>query len=238
VHPVELRADATTTALCTGAIDASLLIIGHPSPLVTTQQSACPVNLVAITGPAIDKLVHYHLYYRRGTIPAEIYGITADVPTFGGRATLVTSVSADARVVAVVAKTVLAHVAELRTLHPELARLRAKGDDQRRADGAAASGRRAGLQGAWAARISVMNISAVSGYVAVALLALGALASCASAQVTAAPNVIILLRLTGDSGGLPHLSDRASPPSYPKCRISRLPLHRASKCGSSSTSLR
>ena len=126
VKPVELRADATTSALCTGAIDASLLIVGHPSPLVATQRAACAVNLVAITGPAIDKLVHDHLYYRRGTIPAEIYEIAADVPTFGGRATLVTSASVDARVVAVISKAVLAHVAELRALHPALARLRAR----------------------------------------------------------------------------------------------------------------
>jgi TRAP transporter TAXI family solute receptor len=125
VRPVELRADATASALCTGAIDASLLIVGHPSPLVATQQSVCPVNLVAISGPAIDKLVHDHLYYRRGTIPADLYGIAAEAPTFGGRATLVTSASVDARAVAVIAKAVLAHVAELRALHPALARLRA-----------------------------------------------------------------------------------------------------------------
>jgi len=126
VKPVELTADATTSALCTGAIDASLLIVGHPSPLVTAQRAACAVNLVAITGPAIDKLVHDHLYYQRGTIPAEIYGIAADMPTFGGRATLVTSASVDPRVVAVIAKAVLSNVAELRTLHPALARLRAR----------------------------------------------------------------------------------------------------------------
>jgi TRAP transporter TAXI family solute receptor len=126
VKPVELRADATTSALCTGAIDASLLIVGHPSPLVTTQQAACAVNLVAITGPAIDKLVHDHLYYQRRTIPAEMYEMTADVPTFGGRATVVTSATVDARVVAVIAKAVLANVAELRALHPALARLRVR----------------------------------------------------------------------------------------------------------------
>ena len=48
----------------------------------------------------------------------------ADVPTFGGRATLVTSASVDARMVAVIAKEVLSHLPELRTLHPALARLR------------------------------------------------------------------------------------------------------------------
>jgi TRAP transporter TAXI family solute receptor len=126
VRPVELRADATTSALCSGVIDANMLIIGHPSPLVKAQQAACAINLVAITGPAIDKLLHQHLYYQRETIPADLYGLPADVPTFGGRATLVTSASVDARVVAVIAKVVLGHLAELRKLHPALARLRSK----------------------------------------------------------------------------------------------------------------
>ena len=125
VKPVELRADETTSALCSGAIDASLLIVGHPSPLVATQRAACAVNFVAITGPAIDKLVHDHPYYQRGTIPAGIYRMASDVPTFGGRATLVTSASVDARAVTAIAKAMLANVLELRTLHPALARLTA-----------------------------------------------------------------------------------------------------------------
>lgn len=124
VRSVGMRADATTSALCSEVIDANMLIIGHPSPLVKAQQAACAINLVAITGPAIDKVLHKHLYYQRETIPADLYGLPADVPTFGGRATLVTSASVDTRVVALVAKQVLGHLAELRTLHPALARLR------------------------------------------------------------------------------------------------------------------
>jgi TRAP transporter TAXI family solute receptor len=79
---------------------------------------------VAIAGPTIDKLLHDRLYYQRGVIPGDLYGMAADVPTFGGRATLVTSASVDARVVALIAKAVLAHLADFRTLHPTLARLR------------------------------------------------------------------------------------------------------------------
>jgi len=126
VLPAELKADATISALCSGTIDASLLIVGHPSPLVKDQLAACPVNFVAITGPAIEKLLHEDLYYKHETIPGEIYGIVGEVPTFGGRASLVTSASVEPRVVAVVAKAVLNHVAELRTLHPALGRLRAR----------------------------------------------------------------------------------------------------------------
>ena len=126
VLPAELKADVTISALCSGTIDASLLIVGHPSPLVKDQLAACRVNFVAITGPAIEKLLHEDLYYKHETIPGEIYGIVGEVPTFGGRASLMTSASVEPRVVAVVAKAVLNHVAELRTLHPALGRLRAR----------------------------------------------------------------------------------------------------------------
>ncbi len=126
VHPAELRPDESVSALCSGEIDASLMIIGHPSALVRSQLNACPVNFVAISGPAIDKLLHERPYYQRGSIPGELYGIASDVRTFGGRAGLVTSAAVDARVVAVVAKTVLSHVAELRKLNPVLSRLGAR----------------------------------------------------------------------------------------------------------------
>jgi uncharacterized protein len=124
--PMELKADETTSALCSGTIDANFLVVGHPSPLVSSQLAACPSNFVAITGPVVDKLVSAYPFYARGPIPTELYGISADVPTFGGRATLVTSASADPRVVAAIARSVLSHVAELRALHPALAGLKAE----------------------------------------------------------------------------------------------------------------
>ena len=123
---MELKADETTSALCRGTIDANFLVVGHPSPLVSSQLAACPSNFVAITGPVIDELVSAYPFYTRGPVPTELYGISADVPTFGGRATLVTSASADPRVVAAIARSVLSHVAELRALHPALAWLKAE----------------------------------------------------------------------------------------------------------------
>ena len=125
-HLTELKASETTSALCSGAIDANLLIVGHPSPLVSSQLAACPSNFVAITGPVVDKLVDAYPFYVRGSIPTQFYGISGDVPTFGSRATLVTSASTDDRVVAAVARAMLTHVAELRSLHPALSGLRAE----------------------------------------------------------------------------------------------------------------
>lgn len=124
VRPAELRADATTQALCIGDIDANLLIVGHPSPLVRSQLSACATNLVALSGPATDKILAVMPYFHRDGIPGDLYGLPADVPSFGFSAFLVTSANVDTRVVAVVAKAAVAHVAELRAAHPALARLK------------------------------------------------------------------------------------------------------------------
>jgi TRAP transporter TAXI family solute receptor len=125
IRPAELRAKASIAALCSGGIDVNLMIIGHPSSLVRSQLDACAANFVAVAGPAIDKLIHDRPYYEREIIPARDYGAGSDVPTFGGAATLVTSASVDARMVAVIAKEVLTHLGELRTLHPALAGLKA-----------------------------------------------------------------------------------------------------------------
>jgi len=123
VRSVELREDASVAALCSGAIDASLMIIGHPSSLVGSQPNAYAANFVAITGPAIDKLLYNCPYYQSEIVPAKDYGMTVNVPTFGGRASLVTSASVDTRIVAVIAKEVLTHLKEFQTLHPVLAGL-------------------------------------------------------------------------------------------------------------------
>jgi uncharacterized protein len=126
VRPVELKGEASTSALCRGEIAAILLIVGHPSPLVTAQQAACPISFVAIAGPTIDKLIRNHPYYQRDSIPGGLYGLTAEVPTFGGRASLVTSTSVDAQLVTVFAKDVLSDIPEFRTLNPVLAGLKAR----------------------------------------------------------------------------------------------------------------
>jgi TRAP transporter TAXI family solute receptor len=120
VRPVELRTDASASALCSGTIDASLMIVGHPSAAVAAQRSACATNFVAVDGPAMDKLLHDYPYYQRGTI-GSAYGLTAEIRTFGVRATLVTSASIDTRVVAVVTKALLTHPSELQSLLPSVA---------------------------------------------------------------------------------------------------------------------
>jgi TRAP transporter TAXI family solute receptor len=122
----ELRQYETTSALCSGEIDANFFVVGQPSQLVGKWLSSCPSNLVAVKEPDVDRIVSKYPFYTRGFIPTELYHVPGKILSFGPVATLVTSVSSNPRVVAAVAKAIVTHVAELKTMHPVLAGLDAK----------------------------------------------------------------------------------------------------------------
>ncbi len=122
----ELAPDAAARALCAGQLDASLLVVGHPSPAVRAQLAMCATNFVAISQPVIDALVSRARYLVKGNISGSIYGQTGETPTFGSDAVLVTSASADPKAVAALSQAIRTHVDDLRTNHPALATLTVK----------------------------------------------------------------------------------------------------------------
>jgi TRAP transporter TAXI family solute receptor len=126
VRLTELNQDETTSALCRGAIDANFFVVGHPSQLVSKWLAECPSNFVAVRESVVDKLVSKYPFYTRGFIPTELYRVPDRILSFGPLATLVTSASSDPRVVAAIAKAIITHVDELKTMHPALAELDAK----------------------------------------------------------------------------------------------------------------
>jgi TRAP transporter TAXI family solute receptor len=119
----ELRQSETTSALCTGTIDASFFVVAHPSELVSSQLAACPSNFVAIRESVVDELVSKYPFYARRFIPTELYHLPDKIPSVGPLATLVTSASSDPRMVAAIAKAIMTHIAELKTMQPVLADL-------------------------------------------------------------------------------------------------------------------
>lgn len=119
----ELRPDAAGYALCNGNLDANLLMYGHPSALVATELARCDQRIVPVTGPAVDRLIADNAYYSKVIIMAGTYGIATDIPSFGGRATLVTTAEQPDDVVYTLTKQILANVPELKTMHPALASL-------------------------------------------------------------------------------------------------------------------
>ena len=119
----ELRADAAGYALCKGDLDASLLMFGHPSALVAAELARCPQDIVPVTGEVVDRLIAERPYYSRALIIAGTYGLAVDVPSFGGRATLLTTATQGEDVVYTMTKQILANIAELKHLQPALASL-------------------------------------------------------------------------------------------------------------------
>jgi TRAP transporter TAXI family solute receptor len=126
VRLTELRQDETTSALCDGTIDANFFVVGHPSQLVSKWLAACPSNFVGFRETVVDKLVSKYPFYTRGFIPTELYHVPGKILSLGPLATLVTSASTDPRAVAAIAKSIMTHVEELKTMHPALAELNAE----------------------------------------------------------------------------------------------------------------
>jgi uncharacterized protein len=115
-----LTQSETTSALCNGTVDAAFFVVAHPSELIANRLAACPSNFVAIRAAAVDKLVSKYPFYTRRFIPTELYHLPDVILSFGPVATLVTSASSDPRVVAAIAKGIMKHIAELKTMDPVL----------------------------------------------------------------------------------------------------------------------
>lgn len=118
----EQKPEAAAERLCANTLDASLLIVGHPSKLVDSELRACRLTLVPIDGPRIDALVAEKPYYVKGVIPGADYGLAADTPTFGGLTTLVTSADVPDDVVYALTLDIMQNIDRLRH-QPRLAGL-------------------------------------------------------------------------------------------------------------------
>jgi hypothetical protein len=123
---VELKPDSARSALCADQIDASVQIVGHPSPWLAQSLDECDLALVSVAGPAISELVAGRPYFRLGEIPAGVYGGAATLPTFGVSATLVASADLPAEVAYVFARAAIQGADQLRSLRPALAKLEPK----------------------------------------------------------------------------------------------------------------
>lgn len=115
----ELRSADQSAALCGGKIDAMVFTVGHPSQSIKEATNACDSSIVAVAGPAIDRLVADNEYYDYIMIPGGMYrGNPDDVMTFGVAATLVTSAATPDDTVYTVVKAVFENFETFTTLHP------------------------------------------------------------------------------------------------------------------------
>ena len=101
-----------------------MFTVGHPSNEIYAATKATPSRIVPITGPAVDRLLAEHPYYAKAVIPGGLYyGNDGPTPTFGVRATLVTTAEMPDELVYLVVKSVFENLDAFQDLHPALAHL-------------------------------------------------------------------------------------------------------------------
>ena len=120
----ELKSAEQSKALCDNKIDAMVFTVGHPSGSIKEATTSCDAVLVAVNGPAVDKLVAENEYYRKATVPGGMYrGTPDDTATFGVGATFVSSTNTPSDTVYEVVKSVFENFDSFRKLHPAFANL-------------------------------------------------------------------------------------------------------------------
>ncbi len=118
---LRMPAALAVEALCAGRIDATFLVVGHPSEIVAEAMARCGAATVAIAGPQLARVVAAAPYYRPGVVPASAYPELAnDTPTVEVSALLVTSLAIPEEMVARVAGALLAARERLRGRAPLL----------------------------------------------------------------------------------------------------------------------
>lgn len=120
-----LKAAEAPGMLQDGRIDAFFYTVGHPSGAIKEATSgATKVRLIPVSGPGIDGLLGKFPYYARATVPIKFYPQAVnkeDVPTFGVKATFVTSAKISEEVVYAIVKEVFDNFENFKKLHPAYA---------------------------------------------------------------------------------------------------------------------
>jgi TRAP transporter TAXI family solute receptor len=120
----ELPSDQQAAALAGGRVDAIVFTVGHPSGEIYDATKSTAARLVPITGPTVERLIADYPYYAKAMIPGGLYrGNDSATPTFGVRATLVTTAATPDDLVYLVVKSVFENFEQFNSLHPALANL-------------------------------------------------------------------------------------------------------------------
>lgn len=121
----ELSAAEQAAALGDNNIDAFVYSVGHPNGSLQEAFSVVDANLVPVEGPIIESLIENNDYYAKAIVPGGMYeGNPEDVPTFGVKATFVTSADVEEEVVYEVVKAVFENFDRFKRLHPAFENLK------------------------------------------------------------------------------------------------------------------
>ena len=120
----ELKSSEQSAALCDGKLDAAIWAAGLPNGSSQEATSTCDVRILALEGDGIDRLLAENSAYAAATIPGGMYpGNPEDIPSWGPKATFVTSADTPDEVVYAVVSAVFDNFEDFKKLHPAFARL-------------------------------------------------------------------------------------------------------------------
>jgi TRAP transporter TAXI family solute receptor len=118
---LELNAAEQFSALCAGEIDAAAIVTAHPSPSLAAAMQRCELKLVPVEGKELEELLAVRPDLSAARIRGGLYeGVDEDVPTFGLRAILASTVNVGAGLVRQVTEAVLNSMPEFTSQHPAL----------------------------------------------------------------------------------------------------------------------
>ena len=94
---VELSSSGALDELCAGALDATILVVGHPNATIGRILATCAADLIPVAGAELTSVLEGQPDYSRAVIRKSDYPeLSADVPTFAVMATLVTRADLEA----------------------------------------------------------------------------------------------------------------------------------------------
>lgn len=115
----ELSPADQNRAFCANELDAIVYSVGHPNGMIRDAALTCNGMLVAVSGPAIDRMLAEYAEYELATIAGGTYPVNrGDVPTFGVRASVVTTERMPDTVAYEIARAVFDNFDVFRRLHP------------------------------------------------------------------------------------------------------------------------
>lgn len=121
----ELKSSEQAAALCDGKIDATIWAAGLPNGSSQEATSTCDVTLVPLAGANIDNLLGENSAYAAATIPGGMYPNNPnDIPSWGPKATFVTSANVSDEVAYAVVAAVFENFDAFKKLHPAFGRLK------------------------------------------------------------------------------------------------------------------
>ncbi len=121
-HPEKVKAVEAPGLIQDERLDAFFYTVGHPNGNIKEATSGrIKVRIVPIEGPELDALIKKYPYYAKSIVPGKLYPNAVggkDIPSFGVKATFVTSIKVPENIVYAITKEIFDNFEDFKKLHP------------------------------------------------------------------------------------------------------------------------